>query len=96
MGFLDALRNLKEAFDDDGLKLCLGALAAGFCASQPAGIFWTTGVVLGMVRVLFSSTFGSAMGCGKSLLTLPVAATASLCNALAKPLHQMARWASEK
>lgn len=95
-GFLGALSNLKEGFDDDGLQVCLGALAAGFCASQPAGIFWKAGVAMGMIRALSTSTFVAAMGCGMSLLTFPVAATATLSNAIAKPLHQMARWASGK
>lgn len=91
-GFVTHLKWLKEAFDEDGAIVCLSAVAMSFCSKLPHAFYPSVGVALGAMRVVCSSTFFAALRCGVGALALPLAATATLSRAIAKPVHDFARW----
>lgn len=92
--FMFHLEGFQQALDQDGLKVCLGALVMGACAAMPASLLAFTGAALGALRIVSSATFFTGLRCGLSLLALPLAATAALYRGIAKPVHELARLAS--
>jgi hypothetical protein len=94
--FMFKLQGFKEALDCDGLKVCLGAVVMGACAAMPTSLLGITGTALGALRVVSSHTFVAGLRCGLSMLGLPLAAIATLYQGIAKPVHELARWASRE
>jgi hypothetical protein len=89
-----SVRWFKEAFDEDGLQVCLGALVALYCASLPPELHGKIGIGLGAARMVISLTCVAALQCMKEFVALPCAVMSTLYRAVAKPIHECARWAS--
>ena len=95
-GFGDSVRWLKEAFDEDGLKVCIGALVTLYCASLPPELYGKVGMVLGTARMVVSLTCVAALRCVRDLVALPCAVMSTFYRAVAKPIQECAKWGSRE